>query len=278
MPDPADELLTVIIPCLNEEAAVGHTVEGVLEVARRLPLRVEVMLIDDGSTDDTARRMEELSEAHPEVRVHRNPENLGLGRSVLDAYERVDPESWITVIPGDNEFLLELRGQHDVILGYLQNPVIRPIRRRLASEAFTFVANFLYGFDYKYLNGMKMYRAWAFKGIEVESGGHAYVAELLAKAVLRAPRLRVGEAPFAARGRATGTSKAIRPSSVLRALRDVWVGKISVNRYRRGVIAGHIPPPVRGAGVEAGPTAAARPKSLSSGSGATGNPSREATP
>ncbi len=245
MPEPQPELLTVIIPCFNEEGAVTDTVGDVLAVAERLPLRTEILLVDDGSTDATAARMEALAAAHPGVRVRRNPANLGLGRSVLAAYEEIDPDSWVTVIPGDNEFLfdsiesfLAVRERFDVILGYLQNPVIRPIRRRLASQAFTRVARFLYGFGFQYLNGMKLYRAWAFQGIEVASGGHAYTAELLAKALLRHPRLRIGEAPFAARGRASGSSKAIRPSSILRALRDVWVGKISVNRYRQQVIRG----------------------------------------
>jgi len=205
---------------------------------------VEVELIDDGSTDGTATVMERLCDTRPGVRMHQNPENLGLGRSVMNAYQRLDPESWVTVVPGDNEFVfdsieafLELRHRQDVILGYLQNPVIRPLRRRLASSVFTALANFLYGFDYRYLNGMKMYRAWAFRDIQVESGGHAYVAELLAKAVLRTPRLRIGEAPFAARGRSAGDSKAVRPSAILRAVRDVWVGRSSVTDYRREVIA-----------------------------------------
>lgn len=244
MPEQESEVLTVIVPCLDEEAAVGDTVGEILEVAKRLPVRVEVLLIDDGSTDGTAARMEELARVHEGVRMRRNPENLGMGRSVLLAYEELDPDSWVTVVPGDNEFIfdsieafLEVRDRHDVILGYLQNPVIRPLRRRLASQLFTGLANFLYGFDYRYLNGMKMYRAWAFKDIPVESGGHAYVAEMLAKAILRTPRLRIGEAPFAAKGRATGSSKAIRPLSVLRAIRDAWVGKLSVNAYRKRAIA-----------------------------------------
>lgn len=245
MPERESELLTVIIPCLNEQDAISNTVDDVLRVAGSLPLDVEVLLIDDGSTDDTRERMEEICARHPSCRMHVNPSNLGLGRSVLQAYERLPDDTWITVIPGDNEFLFEsiesfvaIRHEHDVILGYLQNPVIRPLLRRMASQAFTFITNFLYGFSYRYLNGMKMYRAWAFKGIEVTSGGHAYVAELLAKAILRRPRLRIGEVPFAARGRATGTSKAVRPGSILRAVADVVKGKISVNRYRKRVISG----------------------------------------
>ena len=77
-----------------------------------------------------------------------------------------------------------------------------------------------------------MYRVEAFKGIEVVSGGHAFVAELLAKAQLRRPDLRIGEVPFFARGRASGSSKAMRPSSIFRAVREVWLGARSVARYR----------------------------------------------
>lgn len=244
MAQPDEELLTVIVPCLNEEGTVGETVADIFSVADRLPLRVDILLIDDGSTDGTRKRMEEICHHQDRCRMRVNPRNLGLGRSVCDAYDDIEPTSWVTVVPGDNEFLfdsidafLAAGGDYDVLLGYLRNPVIRPLRRRLASQAFTSVANFLYGFHYRYLNGMKMYRAWAFQGIDVRSGGHAFVAELLAKAILRCPRLRIGEVPFAARGRATGSSKAIRPSSILRAVREVWVGKLSVNAYRKQVIA-----------------------------------------
>jgi hypothetical protein len=171
--------------------------------------------------------------------------NRGQGRSVLDSYAELEPGSWVTVLPGDNEFdfesilgFLELRDRHDLILGYFQNPVIRPFRRRLASAAFTWVANALYGFRFRYLNGMKLYRVDCFRGIEVVSSGHAFNAELLAKAVLRNPRLRIGQAPFLARGRAQGASKAFRPLAVLRALRDVVRGYRSVAAFRDQVIRG----------------------------------------
>jgi glycosyltransferase involved in cell wall biosynthesis len=242
------ELLTVIIPCLNEERTIDDTVQGVLSVAARLPVEVEVLLIDDGSTDGTSARMETICARDGRCRMQVNPQNLGLGRSVRQSYDAIDPQSWITVVPGDNEFVfdsieayLAVRKDYDVILGYLQNPVIRPLRRRMASRLFTFVASVLYGFTYQYLNGMKMYRAWAFQGIQIRSGGHAFVAELLAKAILRYPRLRIGEAPFAARGRSGGSSKAMRPTAILRAFWEVWLGKLSVNAYRREVISGTIP-------------------------------------
>lgn len=239
------ELLTVIIPCFNEEKMVEQTVNDVLGVAPELPMTVKILLIDDGSTDGTHRVMEDICREHPECHLVVNPRNLGLGRSVLNAYEMLEPETWVTVVPGDSEIVFDsirnympVRDQYDLILGYIQNSVIRTAFRRLASYAFRKVVQMLYGFPYRYLNGLKMYRASCFKGIEVLSGGHAVNAELIAKALLKNPRLRIGEVPFIERGRARGTTKALRLRSVLRAIREVYVGYRSVYRYRETIIRG----------------------------------------
>jgi len=237
------ELLTVIVPCLNEEKSIVRTVEDVLEVAGGLPMPVDVLMIDDGSTDKTGELMTLLCERHPRCRVHRNPSNLGLGRSVMSAYKEIPDTSWVTVIPGDGEIdfrsihnFMAIREQYDLILGYFQNPVIRPTRRRIASASFRQVVRSLYGFDFRYLNGMKMYRVDVFRGIDVSTSGYAYTAELIAKAMLRNPALRIGEAPFVARGRAYGRSNAFRPSSIANAVFEVLRGQRSVARYRERVI------------------------------------------
>jgi len=239
----SEELLTVIVPCFNEERSIVRTVEDVIEVAAGLPIAVDILMIDDGSTDKTAQLLQQLSETHPRCRARYNPQNMGLGRSVMLAHEDIPDRSWVTEIPGDDELdfrsirnFLAVRDQYDLILGYFQNPVIRPMRRRIASASFRQVARSLYGFDFRYLNGMKMYRIEVFRGIEVSSSGYAYTAELIAKAMLRHPTLRIGEAPFVARGRAHGRSNAFRPSAIAKAVYEVVRGQRSVARYREKVI------------------------------------------
>lgn len=238
-----DELLTVIVPCLNEEGNVGATARSVFDLAPELPVDVEILFVDDGSTDDTLRVMREISEGRDECRIMVNDENLGLGRSAMKAYERIDPDSWATIVPGDNEFIfesiwnfLDVRDEYDLIVGYLNNAVIRPMFRRLASEAFTQLVNFMYGFSYRHLNGMKMYRVSCFRGLDIFSSGHAFNAELFAKALLRDPTIRIGEVPYLARGRAHGQTKALQPGAVLQAIREVYEGKKSVEAYREQVI------------------------------------------
>ena len=264
--DAADEFLCVLIPCLNEEPVVRRTVEEVLEHADALPMRLEVLMIDDGSTDRTREIMQELCAESPLCRMIAHDVNRGLGRCVVESYETIDDGAWVTVFPGDSEFvfaesidnLLAARQGHDVVLGYLYNSVVRKLGRRVASTAFLKLTKTLYGFRWRALNGMKLYRVEAFRGIQTVSGGHAYVAELLAKAQLRCPELRIAEAAYISRGRPAGNSHAIKPKSVLRAMHETYKGARDVDRYRDEVVARYqedlakgekrptfIPPPTR---------------------------------
>ncbi|MGB5808941.1 MAG: glycosyltransferase family 2 protein [Polyangiales bacterium] len=239
-----NEKLCVLVPCLNEQDLVRRTVEEVLEHANRISVAVEVVMIDDGSTDDTRNVMAQLCKQDSRCRMIAHDVNRGLGRCVTDAYQTIDDDTWVTVFPGDSEFvfaesidnLLAARRGHDVVLGYLYNPVVRKLSRRVASTGFLKLTKTIYGFRWRSLNGMKLYRASAFKGIEIVSGGHAYVAELLAKAQLRRPDLRIAEAPFISRGRAVGDSHAIKPMSVLRAVRETYKGAQDVGKYREKMV------------------------------------------
>ena len=235
--------LTVIVPCKNEADNIERAIESIDGLIPSLDVEVHVLMVDDGSTDGTSAVMEKICEQRPHCRMLRQEINRGLGRTVLNSYHHIPEDHWVTVFPGDNELvfdsirnLLAMRESHDLILGYLQNPVIRTVARRVASSLFSSVVRFVYGYPYRYLNGMKLYKAWIFKDIDVISTGHAFNAELLAKAILRNPHLRVGEAPFAARGRAAGETKAFRPTSILTAVRDVFWGYKSVCAYREKAI------------------------------------------
>ncbi|WP_196138487.1 glycosyltransferase family 2 protein [Aliikangiella sp. G2MR2-5] len=239
------EHIYILIPCLNEERNIESTVKSVMNTMLTLvdELNFTIILIDDGSTDGTLLKMEQLKEENSYCKVIKNHRNLGLGRTVLNTINELPDEAWVTVTPGDNEFIfdslrnhLKVRNEYDLILGYVDNELIRPLIRRLASSMFTKTIQFLYGFHFRYINGFKLYRAHVFKDIEIISSGHAFNAELIAKAKLRNPFIRIGESPFLARGRNTGNSKAFSVKSIFRAISEVFRGYRSVNQFRKKVI------------------------------------------
>jgi cellulose synthase/poly-beta-1,6-N-acetylglucosamine synthase-like glycosyltransferase len=74
-PDPADvEPLTAIVPAWNEGPVIARTITSLL--ASDLP-DLTVIVVDDGSTDDTARVVERLAADEPRVRLVRQPANAG---------------------------------------------------------------------------------------------------------------------------------------------------------------------------------------------------------
>jgi len=75
--------ISIVIPAYNERERLPATLEAVLAFLARTGWRsVEVVVVDDGSTDGTAGFVEEFSSTHPEVRLLRNPGNRGKGYSV----------------------------------------------------------------------------------------------------------------------------------------------------------------------------------------------------
>ncbi len=244
--DTTREHWRIAIQCYNEEHSLEATVVDIDAMADLVPeMEVEIVMIDDGSTDGTRAVMHQLEERFPRCVTRVNPRNMGPGGSVVALWAETDPDWWFTALPGDNEIVAQsmlnharVRRDNDIIIGYLQNPIIRPMRRRIASFVFNQFVQWTYAFPFRYMNGPKLYRVRAFQGIEVVGGGHAFNAELMAKALLRKPDLRIEEVPFVARGRAAGSSKAFTPRNILKAAREFYQGYMSVRGYRERVIKG----------------------------------------
>lgn len=76
---PAYPLFSVLIPCHNEQAQIGDTIAQLL--ALRYP-NYEIIAIDDGSTDDTARILKSLCQHHDKVRAVYLKENQGKGAAL----------------------------------------------------------------------------------------------------------------------------------------------------------------------------------------------------
>ena len=66
-PAPLD--ISIIVPCYNEELNIPELTTRVLSVFEQGKLRGELILVDDGSKDGTARVIRELAAAHPDVVV-----------------------------------------------------------------------------------------------------------------------------------------------------------------------------------------------------------------
>jgi len=217
-------LLSVLVPVYNEQDTVIPILERVLE----LDVPKEVIVVDDGSTDASAHRLEEFAREHPEVTVLRHPRNRGKGAAVRTALERatgdvvVVQDADLEYDPRDLPRLLSLieRGEADVVYGSRVrggNPMSY-LRYYLGGRLVSLVASLLYG---RWITDeptcYKMVRRDLLDDIDLEAEGFEFCPELTAKLLRRGARYR--EVPIRYRPRSIGEGKKIRARDGLIA---VW--------------------------------------------------------
>ena len=95
-----DFLLSLIVPCYNEEAAIRATYDCICEVLGNGKFRLQLVLVNDGSEDGTERILEEISAADPRVKVvtlarnfgHQPAVSAGLANADGDAIAMIDAD------------------------------------------------------------------------------------------------------------------------------------------------------------------------------------------
>lgn len=93
--------LSIVIPAFNEEARLPSTLEKVADYLRSKDFSfAEVVIVDDGSRDGTAKLVEQWQREHPDVRLLRNPGNRGKGFTVRHGVLEARGE-WILTTDAD---------------------------------------------------------------------------------------------------------------------------------------------------------------------------------
>ncbi len=80
-PGPGIEL-SIVVPAYNEATRIGATLARIVDWARDAKRSIEVLVVDDGSSDETCRVVDDFARGEPSVRLLRQPRNKGKGASV----------------------------------------------------------------------------------------------------------------------------------------------------------------------------------------------------
>jgi glycosyltransferase involved in cell wall biosynthesis len=90
------------VPCYNEEEIIGYTLPRLHNAFKKAGYRLELVAVDNGSTDRTGEMIADLSAHYPSIVHHRVEVNEGYGNGVINALPRCTAP-WIGIIPADGQ-------------------------------------------------------------------------------------------------------------------------------------------------------------------------------
>ncbi|MCS6926186.1 MAG: glycosyltransferase family 2 protein [Candidatus Binatia bacterium] len=204
----AGESISVIIPVLNEAPALPELIAEVERVLSELTPRYEILVVDDGSDDDTATVLQELAAQYPHLHVVRFRRNYGKAAALSEGFARASGDYLITMDgdlqdPADEiPRILEHLQRFDVVCGWKQHRQ-DSWGRVFSSRVFNFVTRLLTGLPLRDINcGLKGYRRVVVQELKLYGEMHRFIP-----VIARQRGFSIGEIPVRHRPRRYGRSR-----------------------------------------------------------------------
>jgi len=229
--------LTIIIPCLNEGLDLEDTIKTNIEDAKKYLSNFEIVIVNDGSTDDTLTIAERLAKSYSNIRIVTHKKNLGLGSSILSG-AKIARYDLVTYLPGDGQVYirdiiagLQKARKADLVLTYRKSRRDYTLYRKFLSWCLTILIRILFGLKYRDYNWVHIYKKIIFSKVEIKSNGVFFLGEIVIKAHKQG--MKIVEAESMYRPRRSGVSKTAKLRIALRAFFDllsIWCNLLYPNK------------------------------------------------
>jgi hypothetical protein len=229
--------LTVVLPCFDEEDNVAEAIRQAAAAAQAASVEYEIIVVDDGSRDETARIAAAIADSDRRVRLIMHSGNRGYGAAVCSGV-RAARMPWILLTDADLQFdlgdlsdFVAYTQTADLIVGWR---VLRqdPLRRRVNGAAWSWLVRRLFRIGVRDVDcAFKLVRADLAQSLPLRSTGAMISTELIVQALASGARLE--EIGVRHRPRIAGDQSGARPLVVLRAFRELASLRRSLQAARR---------------------------------------------
>lgn len=219
--------ISLVLPAYNEAENIEPMVAEAVPALEGNAEDYEIVVVDDGSADDTAAVTKRVAEQNPRVRLVQHPVNKGFGAAVFSGFTNATKE-WIFYTDADRQFVLgELEkfvpymNEVDLIAGY-RAPRRDPFLRVLYGKGWSTLCTLLFGYTVRDVDcGFKLFRREIIEELapQIASRGATFSIEWLVRA--KRAGYRFVELPVTHRPRAAGSQTGANVNVVVRAFREL---------------------------------------------------------
>ena len=204
--------LSIVIPLLNEAESLPELVQWIDRVSKENNYTCEVIMIDDGSTDNSWEVIRELKKKYPIVQGIKFRRNFGKSAALHVGFEKAQGDVVMTMdadlqdspdeIPGFVSMIIH--EQYDLVSGWKKKRHDPVLSKNLPSKFYNWTARRMSGIKLHDFNcGIKAYRLQVVKSIEVYGEMHRYIPVLAKWAGFR----KIGEKVVVHQERKYGNTK-----------------------------------------------------------------------
>ncbi|PZF72895.1 glycosyltransferase family 2 protein [Taibaiella soli] len=204
--------ISIVVPLFNEEESLPELVDWIERVCNEHGYSYEVIMVDDGSTDDSWHVVEKLSAQYDQVRGIRFQRNYGKSAALNEGFKAAVGNVIITMdadLQDSPDEIPELYRMitvdgFDLVSGWKKVRYDNAVTKNLPSKLYNGVNRWVSGIKLHDMNcGLKSYKRKVVKSIEVYGEMHRFIPVLAQWAGFR----KIGEKVVVHRPRKYGTSK-----------------------------------------------------------------------
>ena len=219
--------ISLVLPAYNEADNIEPMVAEAVPALEANADDYEIIVVDDGSADDTADVTRLVMQRNPHVRLLEHPVNQGFGAAVFDGFTSATKD-WIFYTDADRQFVLsELErfvphmDQADLIAGY-RAPRRDPFMRVLYGKGWSMLCTLMFGYTVRDVDcGFKLFRREIIEELapQIASRGATFSIEWLVRA--KRAGYRFVELPVSHRPRVAGSQTGANINVIVRAFREL---------------------------------------------------------
>ena len=217
--------LSIFFPFWNEEKNVEIVVKNAIPIAKKVAKKWEIIIVDDGSSDNTLKIANRLAKENRNVVVASHQPNRGYGAALKEGFDKARYNT-IVFTDGDRQFdfsqvkrFIERIDKADMVIGFREKRVDHPVRHVLMMllRVWDFIFFRIYFKDIDC--GFKMIKRESLnKILPFKSEGAMITTEILAKA--KAAKLKIVQVKVTHLPRKFGDQSGGNVRVVVRAIRE----------------------------------------------------------